>query len=482
MLHKCFHFLVVSLLSCLTSSPAWGQQSTYTPMRTLAPKVLLQSLDSRLEKDMKAIPSKYQNEIKEVYNNRVEILKNNISNKHYAFGNPINDYLEKILQKILVVNPSIPKEDINLLVGRYSWPNATCHGEGSIVFNIGLIRRLESEDQIAFILCHELAHYMANHVNRTIEQEVKKKKAFENSDQFEEISKQAYGRYDAILTMMQGMVYDHRRHSRLHETDADSIGMVYFLNTDYSPQEALSTMKLLDAMDEDKYQHPSNIQKWLDSPEYPFKAHWLKARKASGLSKMKIAVETTIVDSLKTHPDCTYRLELLEQQVGAQASKIEKSKADKKQLEQLIQQCDFEIVQSSFDFQNYGRCLFYAFQLLNYFPENSYLRAIIGKAFHQIYLAQKNHYLSQHIEKIGNQSKSYKEVLQFIHKLRVSEIKKLNYYFLKQGKDKHSSQEDYLYALWLSAVDMENEKEANQYKQQYLNNFPSGKYKKLLLN
>ena len=482
MLHKCFYLLVASLLLCLTSSPSWGQEYTYTPMRTLAPRVLLQSLDNRLEKDIKTIPPKYQNEIKEIYNNRVEILKHNINNKHYAFENQINDYLEKILQKILAVNPSIPKEDINLLVGRYSWPNATCHGEGSIVFNIGLIRRLESEDQIAFILCHELAHYMANHVNMTIEQEVRKKKAFENSEQLEEISKQTYGRYDAILTLMQGMVYDHRRHSRLHETDADSIGMIYFLNTDYSPQEALITMKLLDAMDRDKYLHSCNLHKWLDSPEYPFKAHWLKARKANGLSKMKIAVETTVTDSLKTHPDCIYRLELLEKQIGIQPGKVKSSKTDQKQLEQLIQQCDFEIVQSSFDFQNYGRCLFYAFQLLNLFPENAYLRATIGKTFHQIYLAQKKHYLSQHIEKVGNQSKNYKEVLQFIQKLRVSEIKKLNYYFLRQGRDKYSSQEDYLYALWLSAVDMENEKEADEYKQQYLNNFPGGNYINSLSN
>ena len=94
MLRKYFHFFIASLLSYMTSSPTWGQEFTYTPMRTLAPRVLLQSLDSRLEKDIKAIPSKYQNEIKEIYSNRVEILKNNIYNNHYAFGNQINDYLE----------------------------------------------------------------------------------------------------------------------------------------------------------------------------------------------------------------------------------------------------------------------------------------------------------------------------------------------------------------------------------------------------
>jgi len=37
-----------------------------------------------------------------------------------------------------------------------------------MVFNIGLFRRLENDDQIAFILCHELAHFTEDHVNESV--------------------------------------------------------------------------------------------------------------------------------------------------------------------------------------------------------------------------------------------------------------------------------------------------------------------------
>ncbi|MEM1322988.1 MAG: M48 family metallopeptidase [Bacteroidota bacterium] len=474
----CKYAYVVLVVLCFLTIQLTGQEQSYTPPNTSpADDQLVTALQQQLKADVQALPRPNRKAIKEVYGKRTERIEGNIAEGHYLFDNPINAYFDEVLGRILAANPEIPADRIRLLISRYTWPNASCLGEGTLVFNVGLLRRLENEGQLAFILCHELAHYMADHVNVAIRERVEARKDMVNSEAMKAIQKQEYGRYDALVGLLRGMVYEDRYHSRLHESEADSLGMQYFVKTGYGPQEALRCMLLLDGMDEEKYPGEVGLRRWLDHPEYPFKERWIRPRRR-GLSQLQDTEVEENSDSLKTHPDCAKRHRLLERQLTTMLAGASSVEGDQERFARFARYCDYEMVQSNFDAGNYGRSLFYAFQLLNQYPEDGYLRALIGQSFHILYLAQKEHRLNDFVEPIGSQKRAYKQVLQLIHNLRLSEWKQINYYFLQSQKEKYAGQEDYLYALFCNAQDRAAEEELKQYQKAYLQAFPKGKYLK----
>ena len=187
-------------------------------------------------------------------------------------------------------------------------------GEGSIVFNIGLLRRLENDDQIAFVLCHELAHLTENHVNQSIADNLDKWDKMLNSKEYTALKKQKYGRYEVVQNLLKDFTFDHKRHSRTHEAEADKKGMTYLLNTSFDPKEAIKCLEILDLIDQEKYASKLDLKKIFDFPDYPFKDRWLRSKKSS-LSAMKKDIPEWDIDSLKTHPDCSKRISLLNQQI-----------------------------------------------------------------------------------------------------------------------------------------------------------------------
>lgn len=464
----------LTILLLFYSLPLLAQQN-YLPLNSVYQgEELIYKIDAKLVEDIARIDADDAKAVAAVYQQRAESIKENIAQQHYLFDTPINDYLEAILSEIIAANPEIPAAEINLFISRYAAPNASCLGEGSIVFNIGLIRRLENKDQIAFILCHELAHYTANHVNNNIKKNIQTFNAIQSNKRVNRLRKQKFNQREKLLEILAGLRYERSRHSRVHETDADAIGMSYYLNTSFRPEEALRCMLLLDTLDQDKYTELPNLKKWFDFPDYPFKTRWLLAKKR-GLSRMKVQIDTALIDSLKTHPDCQLRHQLLRQQING-VSTSPTSHKEETHFKDIIRLADFELVESFFNLENYGRSLFHALQLLEKYPDNLYLRSRIGFSLYEIYQAQATHQLNQHVEAVKKQKENYKQVLRFIHNLRLVELEAVTYYFLKNEDYASSLHEDYLFARWLSIDESEQPEEAEALKEYYLKNFPQGIY------
>src|SRR5699024_7442607 len=59
-------------------------------------------------------------------------------------------------------------DDLRVLLSRDTSPNAYSLGEGTFVFNISLLSRLENEEQLYFIMAHELSHYVLNHLGTEV--------------------------------------------------------------------------------------------------------------------------------------------------------------------------------------------------------------------------------------------------------------------------------------------------------------------------
>lgn len=436
---------------------------------------LIAKLEKELEEDLSTSNISNNEDIRKVYEARTQRLIDKIQNNHFIFDSPMNERLERILQHIVEKNPAIPKDRLRIFLSRYFWPNASCLGEGTMVFNIGLFRRLENDDQIAFILCHELAHFTEDHVNESVRKNIAAREELLGSDEFKNIAKQEYGSYEAKQNLLKNFTFDNKRHSRTHEKEADHLGMNYYVNTKYAASEAIRCLEILDEIDEEKYAGKVDLKNLFDNSEYPFQNRWLRT-KSSGLSVMKKATSEWNSDSLKTHPDCVQRIDLIKRNFSVKELIGEKVNTKESYFAEELLLADFEIVQSTFDFSDLGRCLYYSFQLLGVYPENAYLRATVGRCLYHLYHARKNHELNEYVAFPSRQEKEYLEVLRFIHNLRLSELKKLNYHFLSGAAPVLRKNEDYFFSLVLSSSLLEDKEMAKQFLADYQTAFPGGKY------
>jgi len=75
------------------------------------------------------------------------------------YNTPLNTYIDKIVDKILINEPELRKE-IRVYVLKTPTVNASATDKGILFVNLGLIAQAGSEAQLAFIISHELIHYI----------------------------------------------------------------------------------------------------------------------------------------------------------------------------------------------------------------------------------------------------------------------------------------------------------------------------------
>ncbi len=240
-------------------------------------------------------------------------------------------------------------------------PNAMSFGEGTIGITLGLLAKLKTDAQVAFVLVtrwHILASHSDQHL-RTLarlnyDKELKKK--------IDAARKSEYNQYSEMKEIFTGMGFSITQHSREHEHEADSLGFTYLMNSSFNPEAALSVMAVLDSVDFHADEKAIDFRKYFDFKSYPFKPSWTVYSKST---TWHASHETA--DSLKTHPDCKRRMAALDRQWSRMNRRSGKDNLGDG-FQQVRTMSQFELVESLYHFKNYGKCLFTALQLLNTYP------------------------------------------------------------------------------------------------------------------
>ncbi len=396
---------------------------------------LLQATKKRYETDIASLSGTNKKYLAYVYTNRYHSLE-----KHYSDSSIVTDakaeqYLTAILKEIVVNNPVLQPLDMRVFFSREYYPNASCSGEGTLLFNIGLFNRLHNESEAAFVLCHELSHQYLNHVNRHIEQYVNALYSDSFQRRLQEIKKAEYQKRQLLEQTVKSVSFSTQRHSREHEAEADSMALIFLKNTHYNINGATTCLALLDTVDGDKYNvqpHPDSL---FNSAEYPFQPGWAKGEPGffSQLAASSITETEAERDSLKTHPDCPLRISLLQREErGTDTTKGARFLVlDSAAFVHLQRTFDFEIVNYTYGSGLVSRSLYYSMQMLQSYPGNAFLVANIGQCFNKIYEAQKRHELGLITDAPSPfAEKKYNDFLQFLQRLRLPELAAINYHFL----------------------------------------------------
>ena len=398
--------------------------------------VFLEQEMSRYEKVYKerlaALPSNYKKDYQDIYTLRWKFIREKFDEKEIYTDPVAQQYLDGLVKEIVKANPVLSSKTFSCFFSRSATPNASYLGEGIILFNMGLFKRLANESQAAFVICHELAHFYLQHSDKSIQKYVTTINSAEVQRELRKIKQTEYRKREQLDKLATGFAFNTRRHGRDNETEADSLAAELMKATRFDATQAISTLELLDNIDIDSLDMTSTLQKVFHSGDYPFQKRWIAVETGLLGGHARIKTDESVTDSLKTHPDCKTRMKLLQRMLltspGSPTTPVNAA-----MFYELQKKFSYEIVEYAYTSGNYTRSLFLALEMLEKHPADPYLTAQIGRLFNSIFEARKNHTLGKFIELPSPyQPPHYNILLQFIQNLYPEEYASISYHYLKQ--------------------------------------------------
>jgi Zn-dependent protease with chaperone function len=341
-------------------------------------------------------------------------------------------YLDRVVTVIRQGNPSVAAADFSCYFSRSYIPNASYIGEGIILFNMGLFQKLDNESQVAFILCHEIAHFLLRHAENGIHQYVASINSREVQEALHKIKGSAYGKHEQLEKLVKGLTFDSRRHSRDHEAEADSMAAELMVNTPFGLSGSLSALALLDTIDTDTLDMSLCLPRLFNAPQYPFRNKWIA--KDGGLLGSHAGIgDSEMLDSLKTHPDCKKRILLLTSLIGGKSQPVAKTfVVDSAVFASLRNAFHYETIEYAYLTAHYTESLFLTLEWLQKKPDDAYLVSQVGRLLNGLYAAQKSHSLSRITDLPSpGYPPDYNLLLQFIQRLYLEDLASISYYYLK---------------------------------------------------
>jgi Zn-dependent protease with chaperone function len=435
-MHSILRPLLLAMLFIFTAFLRASSQPAFSPATEDVTflKALLAKYDDRYTDELASLPKENKKDLEEAYQLRHDDVRKVFDKKEIYTSASARQYMDALVAEIVRANPLLRNENFNCYFSRSGVPNAGYIGEGIILFNMGLFRRLDNESQVAFVLCHEIAHLYLQHYENSVRRNVAAINSNDFQKELHKIKSTEYGKRQRFDELVKNLTFNLRRHGRDHESEADSMAIEFMHNTRYAVSEALTTLALLDSIDIDTLNIATCLQKAFDAKEYPFQKRWLAKEEGLLGGHAQLKKDELLTDSLKTHPDCKLRIQILEPMVNRyHTSDALKNVVNESKLIELRNTFSYEIIEFAFTSENYTESLYYTLELLQDKPTDPYLVAQVGKIFNGFCNAQKAHTLGRIIDLPSPYyPATYNILLQFIQNLYLENFISIGYHFLKQ--------------------------------------------------
>jgi hypothetical protein len=480
--NKRYLFVLLVLFDVFTAFAQYERSYSPALIQDTIPQEIKESLKAKLVARKKALSAEkvqHRNFIFSLYEKHNETLVKYFNDDYFIVTDELTDYLQSILKKIVEANPLL-QDQINIYVHRSSSPNAFTFWDGTIGVTLGLLARMENEDEVAFVICHELAHYYSNHIDSRIRQIAKANYDPEIEKDIRSIKNSQYEKYTRLKKIYRDLNLSLKHHSRGEEFAADSIGLTYFLRTTYNPKASIRLMEILDSAQISIYKKNIDLKKVFTLQKYPFKENWLVYAK-SNMKHNTSDEDFGDSDTVKTHPDCKRRIISLKQQLRAKAIELPINLKSDLVTQKMALRSELEMIESEAHFKHYGKSFFTTLAALDKFPNNIYVHSMVGRNLALIYQSMKDHQFGKTVQLPDERfDENYDRILSFLHILRIMETASLGYYYMVEKDESYFVDEEFLYALWLVCKMPVSELSAQLVKDDYLKRFPEGKYASLL--
>jgi predicted Zn-dependent protease len=366
------------LLSLVISMSAYSQDfNNYIPVKSsgAVPEDLRKTSTEKYYEDLRKLETKgssFEYQAKKKF-----LLKSRFYNDvilhsgRVLFNDPMTNYINKVAAVLL-------KDDQDLLNSvrfytlKSTVANAYCMDNGVILITTGLLAQLENESQLAYIIGHELTHYVKKHAINQFLEESKMEKG-----------KASYGDFSYNEKIIASLYY-----SKEDEFEADKASVNdYLAKTKYSLKALESVFDVLQysylpfddvAFDTTFF----NTKYWNIPSEY-----WVSETK-------KVALKEENDDDIEsTHPNIKRRRMAMDELI--------KKVPEENRLAYVVSESEFKSIQKIARFElsklylldiNYASAIYNSYLLLREDPNSCYLKSTIAYALYGIskYKNQKN--------------------------------------------------------------------------------------------
>lgn len=280
-------------------------------------------------------------------------IKEMIKDGKILYGTKLNLYIEKIADNLLVSYPEL-RQQLHFLILKSPLVNASATEQGFVLVNLGLIAQVSNESELAFVLAHEISHFVEHHIT-----ELEKYR--------EKISPQDYKDYFL------------RYHNRSRETEmaADKWAIErYYKNSPYSYEVLDGVFDVLQYayLPFEEIPFPRSF---VETDFYQFPENYFLT------SMAPISKREDYMDTLSTHPNIQKR------RANAQLLLPDAPQPDRKvfvQSETLFNEiralARFECINIFLTDHDYGNALYNTYALQQLYPENQFLEVAMSAALY----------------------------------------------------------------------------------------------------
>lgn len=320
---------------------------------------------------------------------------------YVLFNDPVTVYLNDIKNKLLENDEELQKE-IRVYTLRSTEVNAYCFNNGIILFSLGLVAQVENEAQLAFVLSHEIQHYVNKHsfVQFSLNRNIDKGRTRE----FSNLSKKER----QFLKL---------HFSKEHEMEADLQALDNYLSAGYAVDEVDGAYDVLQysflPFDEIKFE-----KTFFESADFVLPEEYFLQE----LSPIEIPDDYN--DSLLTHPNIKKRREKAAEELATIDN-------PEKGLEYVISQDRFRTIQQSCRYElcyrylvdgDYSYALYSSYILLKKNPESLFLQRTLSNALYLIATYKNQGGYSNVISSYKDYMGSVQQVYHLLQKIKSKEL------------------------------------------------------------
>ncbi len=440
---------LLQLLFILVTMICIGQyQYRYKPreISSSRPEMMIQKVEHLFAVEAQIDFKGYKNNItiREINSERLSDLKKNIKSGYFIFDDTLQQLVNSTLNRLVKTNQLSEQTERYILLADDVSRSAMCYGKGIFIVNVGLLACIDNEDQLAFVMAHEMAHDELRHVRDKILMEKNVRLRAKSKEYLRRVFNYNKDIDIEEIEEFRSIAYNVMRYSRTIEEQADSLGLVYLANAGYNRQGAIELLELLKDDHKPKYEIGVDFFLPFDSPQYPFQSHWLNEKLSIFSASRKEGTNVFSYDSLQTHPELERRQEHLAKADfhGYKNVAHDNSKTG-------IDLAEMQVIQSALRAGKFDQTLYFAMQMLKKYPRNTFIVSRIGAALLYSLQAKDKNVLSSIVSPY---TQTYNEEMRlmnnFLFNLERKEIGEVAYHFLKRADYFNPNEKSHYFILW----------------------------------
>lgn len=342
-------------------------------------------------------------------------LKEMFLRGNVLYGNKLNQYINTIADNVLKDYPAL-RNELRFYILKSPVVNASATENGIILINVGLMAQVSNESELAFIIAHEIVHYVEHHLIHLNNYEDK-------------LNKKEYKDYY--------LKYHNR--SREQEIEADKLGFErYYKHSSYSYAAINGLFDVLQysELPFDEIPFPRS---YMETDFYQFPDNYFLS------AVTPVRSRDDYVDTLSTHPNIQKRrenIQYLSSGLSDEGRKIfVQSEALFKEVRDLAR---FECINLYLTQHDFEEAFYNTFILEQSFPDNSFLRMAKTASIYGIAKCKSQGRLSQAIENYKKREGEIQQISYFFSKISKKELLVLT---LRFAWEAHCKDKDNVYLL-----------------------------------